>query len=119
MMIDTLSSTSPGVKTSTGPQSVRHSREAVAHPSNSDSSEKAADTVTHEAVAAAVKEMNDFVKPAVSSVEFSVDDDTGRTIVKMIDTETNKVVRQFPTEEALAISKSLDRLQGLTVNVKA
>jgi flagellar protein FlaG len=63
--------------------------------------------------------MNEFVKPASASIEFALDEDSGRTIVKMVDTETNEVVRQFPSEEALAISKALDRLQGLTVHTKA
>lgn len=72
-----------------------------------------------EAVKAAVNEMNEFVKPAVASIQFSLDENSGRTIVKMVDTDTNKVIRQFPSEEALAISKALDSLKGLTVHMKA
>ncbi len=72
-----------------------------------------------ESVKAAVQEMNEVIKPKSASIEFTLDEETGRTVVKMIDTETNKVVRQMPSEEALAISKSLDRLQGLMVHVKA
>lgn len=72
-----------------------------------------------ESVKAAVQEMNEAIQPKTASIQFELDEDTGRTVVKMIDTDTNKVVRQIPSEEALAISKALDRLQGLMVHVKA
>ena len=54
-----------------------------------------------------------------SSLEFSVDHDSGRTIVRVVDTETKDVIRQIPNEETLAISKSLDKLQGLLIQQKA
>lgn len=119
MMIDNIGGSSPGVKIPTGPQPARHISEASVHPSVPPSTAIAADKATREAVEAAVKDMNEFIKATASSIEFSLDEDTGRTVVKMIDTETNKVVRQFPSEEALAISKALDRLQGLTLHVSA
>ncbi len=75
--------------------------------------------VTQEAVAAAVQSANASMRSISSSIQFSLDQDSGRTIVKMIDTETDEVIRQFPSEEMLAISKSIDRMQGLLVNRKA
>jgi flagellar protein FlaG len=54
-----------------------------------------------------------------SSLEFSVDHDSGRTIVRVLDTQTKDVIRQIPNEETLAISKSLDKLQGLLIRQKA
>lgn len=41
------------------------------------------------------------------SVNISVDDVTKRIVVKIVDNETNKVVRQLPSEEMLRISRSL------------
>lgn len=72
-----------------------------------------------ESIRAAVDEMNEALQPKTASIHFSLDDETGRTIVKLIDTETNKVIRQIPSEEILAISKALDRLHGLMVHVTA
>jgi flagellar protein FlaG len=48
-----------------------------------------------------------------------VDKESGRTIVKMIDIENNQLIRQIPTKEALAISRALDSLKGMTVHLKA
>lgn len=67
----------------------------------------------------AVKEINEYIKQANPSIEFSVDEESGRTIVKMIDIENNQLIRQIPTKEALAISRALDSLKGMTVHLKA
>ena len=78
-----------------------------------------AQPITQEAVAAAVQSANAYVQSVSSSLQFSLDQDTGRTVVKMIDTQTEEVLRQFPSEEMLAISKSIDRMQGLLINREA
>jgi len=67
----------------------------------------------------AVATINQFLKPIASSVQFSVDEDSGRTLVKVIDTDTNSILRQFPSKEALAISTELGKLQGLLLKDKA
>ncbi len=67
----------------------------------------------------AVKKLNDYVAPALQTIEFSIDDETDRIVVKVVDTTTQKVLRQIPNEEVLAISKTLDKLQGLVVRQTA
>jgi flagellar protein FlaG len=67
----------------------------------------------------AVKKLNDYVAPALQTIEFSIDDETDRIVVKVVDTSTQKVLRQIPNEEVLAISKTLDKLQGLVVRQTA
>jgi flagellar protein FlaG len=78
-----------------------------------------AQAITPEAVAAAVQAANAYVQSTSTNLKFSLDQETGHTIVKMVDTETEEVLRQFPSEEMLAISKSIDRMQGLLINRKA
>ncbi|ADQ83958.1 flagellar protein FlaG [Methylovorus sp. MP688] len=70
-------------------------------------------------IAAAVKTLNSFISPVAQSVQFSMDQDSGKVVVKVVDTETNKVLRQIPNEEVLAISKTLDKLQGLVIKQTA
>lgn len=60
----------------------------------------------------------DFVSPH-ASLEFSIDEATEHTVVKVLDAGTGEVIRQFPSQDALAISKSLDRLSGLLLRQKA
>lgn len=67
----------------------------------------------------AVKSMNDFVGTINNSLKFSVDDETGKTIVKVMDIETKEVIKQIPSEEMIAIAKAVDQLKGLLVQQKA
>lgn len=71
------------------------------------------------ALSGAVKKLNEYVAPALQTIEFSIDEDTDRIIVKVVDTETQQVLRQIPNEEVLAISKTLDKLRGLVVRQTA
>lgn len=68
---------------------------------------------------AAVSKLNELVAPALQTVQFSMDEEAGRMIVKVIDTATQKTIRQIPNEEVLAFSKTLGRLQGLVVRERA
>lgn len=67
----------------------------------------------------AVDTINQFLKPVASSIQFSIDEESGRTLVKVVDTDTNTVLRQFPSKEALAMSSELSKLQGLLLREKA
>lgn len=67
----------------------------------------------------AVESINKFLKPVNSGVEFSIDEDSGRTVVQVIDTDTRDVLRQYPTKQALEISHDLAKLQGLLLQDKA
>lgn len=64
--------------------------------------------------------VNKALKLSNKNLEFTVDSDTKKSIVKLVDTETGEVIRQFPSEEALAISRAIDHIQqGLLLKQKA
>ena len=67
----------------------------------------------------AVAKLNDFAANNNTSLNFSQDKDTGETVIKVIDTDTDKVLLQIPTVEAIAISKSIEKMRGLLLNDKA
>ena len=68
---------------------------------------------------AATQSVREFVKPTNSNIEFSVDDDSGQLVVKIIDRSTKEVIRQMPSEEMMAIAKTLDSIKGLFVTQTA
>lgn len=72
-----------------------------------------------EALGGAVSSMNELMSALGHSLRFNIDAETGKTIVKVIDSQTQEVIKQIPSEEMLAISKALDKLQGLLVKQKA
>ena len=67
----------------------------------------------------AVEDVRKAIEPAAQNLLFSIDDDTGRTIVKVVDAQTDEVIRQMPSEEVLAISKAIDKLKGVLIQQKA
>ena len=67
----------------------------------------------HATLLQAVDEVRNAIKPVAQDLLFSIDDDSGRTVVKVVDSSTDEVIRQIPSKELLAISKALDKLQGL------
>ncbi|NMF91334.1 flagellar protein FlaG [Aromatoleum petrolei] len=67
----------------------------------------------------ALDEVRKALAPVAQNLLFSLDDDTGRTVIKIIDSSTDEVIKQIPSEEILAISKALDKLQGLLVKQQA
>ena len=82
-------------------------------------SEARSEPVSREQLNQAIKATKDFVGSINSSLDFSVDEDTGSVVVKVIDKETKEVIRQFPSEEMLSIAKALDSIKGLLVKQKA
>lgn len=66
-----------------------------------------------------LREINKSMQALSQELEFSIDPDTDRTIVKVIDQRTQEVIRQMPSAEALEIAKALDRLQGLLIRQQA
>jgi flagellar protein FlaG len=67
----------------------------------------------------AIAALDELVSPSARALEFSLDDASGQVVVRVIDAETRKVLRQMPSEEVLAISRELDRLKGLLIRQKA
>jgi len=67
----------------------------------------------------AVNKINKSLQAAGQGVEFSVDDDSKRLVVKVVDTETHEILRQMPSVEALEIAKALDRAKGMLIKQEA
>lgn len=70
----------------------------------------------------AVAAINKAMQQSNRSLEFSVDSNTKKPIVKIVDTTTGDVIRQIPSEEILAIAQSIDEFmqfqQGLLIRQK-
>jgi flagellar protein FlaG len=67
----------------------------------------------------AVEKIQEFIHKAASDIEFSIDEDSGRTVVKVIDRETEEIIRQIPSQEMLDLAQALDKLQGLLIRQEA
>lgn len=81
-----------------------------------DSSETAEDPKD---VEAAVSQLSEYVQNYQRDIRFNVDQQTGRTVIKVIDSLTEKVIRQIPAEYVLKLVQRLDSLESLMLEDQA
>lgn len=67
----------------------------------------------------AVSALNQSSQMKTQGIEFSIDEDSQRTVVKVIDQETKEVLRQIPTREALELAKTFDSTKGSLISQSA
>lgn len=63
----------------------------------------------------AIDDLNQRFKDSHTDLRFSIDEDSGRTVVSVVDAQDGTVLRQMPTEEALRVSKALDEALGTLI----
>jgi flagellar protein FlaG len=74
---------------------------------------------TEAQVEQATEVANRFMDSLSLNLQFSMDKDVNKVVVKVVDRDTHEVIKQFPSEEMLAIAKALDKLQGLLIKTHA
>jgi flagellar protein FlaG len=68
----------------------------------------------------AVETLNKAMQQSNQNLQFSVDNETDKVVVRMVDTSTGQLIRQFPSEETLAISRGIEQFQqGLLLKQQA
>lgn len=60
-----------------------------------------------------VSGLNKMVQNLHRNLQFSVDDDSGETIIKVVDAETKELVRQIPSEEIVALRRRIKDAAGV------
>ena len=75
--------------------------------------------ITQDVVAKAATQIQNFVQEMGRNLSFTVDETTGYNVVRVMNPETNEVIRQLPSEELLKIARSMEQLNNVLVNQKA
>ncbi len=80
-----------------------------------------AGAVSGPALAAVVGRLNEHVRQVRPDLEFSIsiDKETDRPVVKIIDRRTKEVVRQIPPQDILSLDHRLQQLAGLLLRARA
>lgn len=74
--------------------------------------------LSREEIEQTVSEVSDFVQNIQRNLLFSVDDDSGETIIKVTDMETDDVIRQIPSEEVLQLQQYIKDASGILFKAK-
>ncbi|HEB67027.1 MAG TPA: flagellar protein FlaG [Gammaproteobacteria bacterium] len=87
---------------------------------------ESSEAVSQEALQEAVSQLQEYVQKQQREMDFSVDDATGRFVVKVYDRQTQELIRQIPSEEMLAISRHIaaalegqEEAKGFLIELKA
>jgi len=85
-----------------------------ASQANTVAEEQPTNPAPQEQVEQAVEDINDYLQSVGRDLSFAVDEDSGRTIITVIDSETQEVVRQIPPEELLNLALNLQDVGGVS-----
>jgi len=72
-----------------------------------------------ESAQSAVEQFKAFVQDIQRNLDFSVDDSTGQVVVKVVDGDSGKLIRQIPSEELLRLSERLEDMRSLLFKAQA
>lgn len=77
------------------------------------------ESASREQVEDAVASIQDFVQSVRRSINFSVEETSGRVVVKVTDAGSGAVIRQIPSEEALQLAENLSEVRSLLFKAEA
>ena len=67
----------------------------------------------------AVTKLNDYIQTVQRDLEFQTDDESGKSVITVIDRQTSKVVRQMPDDVALRLAQDLQQDEPISLlNIK-
>lgn len=65
-----------------------------------------------------LEEVNKKLKPAKKRAEFSYYEPTNSVSIKILDEETNEVIREVPSEDRLKLAEKMMKMAGLILDEK-
>jgi flagellar protein FlaG len=81
-------------------------RQVAAAPGNNAPAPSAApQPVAPEQVADATRDLSQYIQSVNRSLEIAVDEELGSTIITVLDSETDEVIRQIPQEEIVELAR--------------
>lgn len=86
------------------------SEAAVAHAATAENA------ASQEEINKAVSDVSKYIQGMNRQLNFSVEKDLGRTIIKIIDPSTEQVIKQIPSEEMINIAKEISGYLESTSN---
>ncbi len=60
-----------------------------------------------------VSQLKNLVQSVQRDLQFSIDDFSGRTVITVLDSKTEEIIRQIPSDEVLALAKNIESMKGV------
>lgn len=71
--------------------------------------------VDQKSVESAVTKLNDYVQTVQRNLQFNLDDESGKTVITVVDRNTSAVIRQIPDDVALKLAQDLHQDEPLSL----
>lgn len=81
-------------------------------------SEVVADRMTEQDISDAIEKMNKTIEIFNKKLKMSYDEESKRVVVRIIDSETDKVIKEIPTKEVLDFIHRLHQMIGVFIDSK-
>lgn len=65
----------------------------------------------------AVRQINEHVQNLQRTLQFTVDEESGKDVVTVLDSETDEIIRQYPSDEVLLIARYLAEHQEEVISL--
>ena len=96
---------------------------SVAKPNGTEAEEEqttaARVSLTQEDLETVASDLSDFMQSLNTDIEFSIHEKSGRMMVKVVDTKTHDVLKEFPPEELLDTIGAIRDYVGALLDKKA
>ncbi|MFT4898886.1 MAG: flagellar protein FlaG [Flavobacteriales bacterium] len=76
------------------------------------------DSMTVPQLEKVAKQLQEFIGTMNRGLEFSVDKDSGRDVIKVIDKKSGELIKQYPSEEVLSLVSKLSEATGNFIDSK-
>ncbi|WP_108124476.1 flagellar protein FlaG [Saccharospirillum mangrovi] len=102
-------------------QTVEKAGPAIVLPSVSSDTKAQEETVEIKATQAseaeelelAVAKLNDYVQQTERKLNFQVDEESGLTVIRVFDKQSDELIRQIPSEEVVSLAQKLNQEEPL------
>ncbi len=76
------------------------------------------ETLTAQQLDKVAQQLQDFVGDMNRGLQFSVDKNSGRDVIKVVDKESGDLIKQYPSEEVLSLVAKLSEAAGALIDEK-
>ncbi|RYV02646.1 flagellar biosynthesis protein FlaG [Shewanella sp. OPT22] len=80
--------------------------------------EEAAKAENIGALESTANELTEMMALSHKSIQFQVNDDSGKTVISVTDTSSGEVIRQIPSEEAIKLAEKFAEISGLLLKTE-
>ncbi len=92
----------------------------TASESDQDADDKSTARDPGAAVSESVERLNNLMQSVRRELRFSIDEESGHTVIKVIDSDTQQVIRHIPPEDVMTMAERLEGVgPGLMMDVRA